>query len=97
MKKIFTNTMAIIGTVTMIAMLVIAAFNVKGYFDGKSAMRKSNEYVYTQVDEFMEDNHGDRRITLERCSNGEIKITYNNGHVDRKFDFVRNDGTIDEY
>jgi hypothetical protein len=96
MKK-FMNVMSIIGVFTVIAALAVSILFVKDKVSEKSEVRKQNEYVYTQIDEFMEDVHADRSITIDRCSNGDYKITYNNGHVNRKYDFVRSNGTIDEY
>ena len=88
MKKMLVNFMAIIGGMTIIAMLIMAATNVYSKVNAKSEIRKSNEYVYTQLDGLVTGESVDKKITIEVCSNGDYRIIHNNGFKDYKYDTI---------
>ncbi len=90
MKKVLVNSMAIIGVATIIAALCVIGYSIKVKYDEKANRRNQNEYIYTQVDEFLDGVHADKAITIEKLSTGDYKVTYNNGYVDYKYGFVRN-------
>lgn len=97
MKKIMTNLLAIIGLLTIMGIIIMAATNVYAKVNAKSELRKSNEYIYTQVDNLIDDISADKSITIEKCSNGDYRIIHNNGYVDNKYDTIyKNSGKIVE-
>ena len=88
MKKMLVNFMAIIGLVTVLAGIIVATDNIYAKVNAKSEVRKSNEYVYTQLDNLINEESVDRSITIERCDNGDYRIVHNNGFKDYKYDTI---------
>ena len=97
MKRLIVNFMAIIGLVTVLAGIIVATDNIYAKVNAKSEVRKANEYVYTQLDNLINEESVDHSITIERCDNGDYRIVHNNGYKDYKYDTIyKNSGNIVE-
>ncbi len=97
MKNLVKDLFAIIGIVCVIAAAIMATDNIYARVNAKSEIRKSNEYIYTQIDNMITEESVDKSVTIERCDNGDWRIVHNNGYKNYKFDTIyHNSGNVVE-
>lgn len=86
MKNFLTGMFATIGIITVICVFGLCIFTKVNEVRAEKAVDVKIEEIHEAVDEAIHLNSS--KVTIEKMSNGDIKITKNNGYVDTSVEWV---------